>query len=277
VPQVLSPRLARASVLWAVLAAVGAAFFVSSLLLVVLFMAARFLGAPTEWIGGVATVAATATALSVAYTVGGRDAVLVYAGILILDRLLGLLGLMRFCLAIVSDSSVCSPFAYILGLWPEAVGVVLAYQLVRWMRAMDGDRNPLLEAAGALALTQRVVASFLGAFLLPATQFEAGLGVLASAVAAGVACGLVLVRRVPESHQWRSLGLIALVVLGVWLLVSLPSFVGQVGIGGTIAIAGLNLIGFASPLVETGVAALVLYMAAARKVTATQRERPQGT
>jgi hypothetical protein len=91
-----------------------------------------------------------------------------------------------------------------------------------------------------------------------------------SAVAGGIACGLVLLRRVAESRQWRSLAIIAIVVVGVWLLVGLPTFVGQVGIGGAIVIGGLNLIGFVSPLVEVGVAALVLYMAAARKVTATQ-------
>lgn len=260
--------------LWAVLAAAGAGFFVSSVILVLLVLATRFLGIQTEWIGGLATVGGTATALSVAYTVGGPYAVVVYAAILILERLLGLPGLVRFCGALVSGSQVCSPFSYILGIWPEAVGVVLASQLVRWMRTNEGDRNPLLEAAGALAITQSVVASILGAFLLSASQFESGLLVLFSAVGGGVACGLVLHTRVPEPQQWRSLGLIGLVVIGVWLLVSVPSFAGQVGIGGVIAIGGLSLIGFASPLVEVGTAALVLYMAAARKVTATERERP---
>jgi hypothetical protein len=51
--------------------------------------------------------------------------------------------------------------------------------------------------------------------------------------------------------------------------VSVPLFAGQVGIGGAIAIGGLDLIGFMSPLVEVGAAALVLYMATARRVTAT--------
>jgi hypothetical protein len=167
---------------------------------------------------------------------------------------------------------MCSPFSYVLGLWPEAVGVALAYWLVRvrWMRRTDGDRNPLLEAAGALALTQGLAAAILSALLLSAGAFEAGLLLLFSAAAGGLACGLVLLRRVAESHQWRTLGLIALVVVGVFLLVGLPSFMDQVGIGGAIAVGGLNLIGFVSPLVEIGAAALVLYIAAARKVTATE-------
>lgn len=261
-----SPRFARAPLGWALLAAAGAGFFVSSAILVVLIVMARFVGLPA---GELATVGATATALSVVYTIGGRGAALAYAGILVVEHLLGLPGRLRFCLAIVSESSVCSPISYIVGLWPEAVGVALAYRLVRWMRTRDGDGNPLLESAGALALTQGVILSILGALLLTTSGFESGLLLLASAIAGGVACGLVLLRRVAESRRWRSLGLIALFVVGVWLLVSVPSFTGQVGIGGLIAIGGLNLIGFGSPLVEVGAAALVLYIAAARKVTAT--------
>jgi len=253
-----------------VLAAFGAGFFVLAALSLVLNTAARFLGAPVQWVGGVATAGATATALSVAFTVGGRGALIVYAGIVVIERLLALPGLMRFCLAIVSESPVCSPFSYILGLWPEALGVALAYWLVRWMRTTDGNGNPLLEAAGALALTQGVAAAILGALLLSASALTAGFLLLVSALAGGVACGLVLLRRVPESRQWRSLAVIALVAVGVWLVVGLPAFVGQVGIGGTIATGGLNLIGFVSPLVEVGAAALVLYMSAAGKVTAAK-------
>ena len=268
--RVPNPRFARASLLWAVLGAFGAGFFVSSAILVVFTVVTRSLGGPAQWVGGVATVGATATALSVAYTAGGRGAVSVYAAIVILERLLGFPSLMRFCLGIVSESPVCSAFSYILGLWPEAVGVAFAYWLVRWLRTAAGDDNPLLEAAGALALTQGVAASLLGVLFLSASAFEAGLLLLISAVAGGVACGLVLVRRVAESRQWRVLGVIALVDVGVWLLVSVPTFVGQVGIGGAIVIGGLNLIDFASPVIEVATAALVLYMAAARKVSATE-------
>ena len=270
--RVPNPRFAPASPLWAVLAASGAGFFVSGVLVVVLTMTARLLGAPLEWVGGVATLGATATALSVAYTVGGKSAVIVYAGIVVIERLLGLPGLMRFCVAIVSESPVCSPFSYILGLWPEVLGAAAAYWLARvhWMRTTDGSGNPLLEAAGALSLTQGVAAAILGALLLSASAFEAGLLLLVSAVAGGIACGLVLLRRVAEARQWRTLVIIAILVVGVWLLVGVPSFMGQVGVGGTILTGGLNLIGFVSPLVEVGVAALVLYMAAARKVSSSQ-------
>lgn len=262
------PRFARSSALWAVLAAAGAGFFVSSTILVVFTLLAPFLGLPAEWVGGVATVGALATALAVAYAIGGIGAAVVYAGILVVERLLGLPGLMRFCAAVL-ESSVCSPLSYAVGLWPEAVGIALATRLVLWMRTTEGEGNPLLEAAGALALTQGIVISILGAVLLSTSGFASGVLLLLSAVAGGLASGLVLLRRVTEPRRWRALGIIAIVVIGVWLLVSVPSFAGQAGIGGTIAIGGLSLLGFAAPILEVGSAAIVLYMAAARRVTAT--------
>ena len=265
--RVPNPRLARSSALWAVLAASGAAFFVSSTILVLFTLVARFLGLPTEWIGGIATVGGLATALSVAYAIGGIGAAFAYAGVVVVERLLGLPGLMRFCAAVL-ESSVCSPLSYVLGLWPEALGIALATRLALWMRTTDGDGNPLLEAAGALALTQGIVISILGAVMLSTSGFASGVLLLLSAVAGGVACGLVLLRRVTEARRWRALGIIAIVVIGVWLLVSVPSFAGQAGIGGTIAIGGLSLLGFAAPILEVGSAAIVLYMAAARRVAA---------
>jgi hypothetical protein len=261
-----NPRVARAPVFWSVLAAYGAAFFVSAALLVVFMLFARFFGLPTAWVGGLATVAATATVLSVAYTSGSRDAVLICAGIIILGHVLALLGTARFCLAIVSDAPFCSPFSSVLGLWPEATGVALAYRLFRWWRVAEGSGNPLLEATGALALAQIIVASILGALLVTASPFESGLLVLLAAAAGGVGCGLAIVCRVDESRQWGSLLIIAVVVGAIWLIAGVPSFLGQIGVAGGIAIGGLGLIGVASPVVEVGAAAIVLYMAAARKV-----------
>ncbi|MDQ2914843.1 MAG: hypothetical protein M3T56_16570 [Chloroflexota bacterium] len=264
-----NPRVARAPLVWSVLAAYGAGFFVSAAILIVFTLFARFFGLPTVWVAGLATVGATATVLSVAYTSGSRDAVLICAGILTFGHVLALLGTMRFCLAIVSEASFCSPFSYVLGFWPEATGVALAYRLLRWWRVAEGSGNPLLEATGALALAQIVVASILGALLVTASPFESGLLVLLAAAAGGVGCGLAIVRRVDESRQWGTVLIIALVVAAIWLIAGVPSFLGQIGVGGGIAIGGLGLIGVASPVVEVGAAALVLYMATARRVTAT--------
>jgi len=263
-----NPRFARSSLPWAVLAAAGAGFFVSSTILVLFMLLARGIGLPTEWVGGVATVGAIATALSVAYTIGGTNAVVVYAGILVVERVLVLVGLARFCVAVI-ESSVCSPVTFVLGLWPETLGVALATRLVLWMRTTEGEGNRLLEAAGALALAQGVVVAILGAVLISTSSFTSGVLLLLSAGSGGLACGLVLLRRVPEGRRWPWLGVIALAVMGVWLLVSVPTFVGQVGIGETIAIGGLNLLGFAAPFIEVASAALVLYVAVARKITAS--------
>jgi hypothetical protein len=263
-----NPHVARAPLLWAVVTAYGAGFFVSAAILIVFMLFARFFGLPTEWVGGLATVGATATALSVAYTAGGRDAVLICAGIFIVEHVLTLPGAMRFCLAIVSPTSFCSPLSYILALWPEVLGVALAYRLVRWWRVAEGSGNPLLEAAGALALAQNIFASILGALLVTTSPFESGLLVLLAAVAGGLACGLAVLRRVAEPRRWASLVIVALVVVGLWLVVGVPSFLGQIGIGGKVAIGGLSLIGLASPVIEMGTAALALYIAAARKVSA---------
>jgi hypothetical protein len=269
-----NPRVARASLLWSVLAAFGAGYLVSVAILVPLTLFARVFGLPTEWIGGLATLGATATTLGVAYASGGRDAVIVCAAVFVLEQFLSLLGTMRFCLAIVADAPFCSPIAYVLGLWPRAIGIALAYRLVHWWRVAEGNANPLLEAVGALALAQMIVASMLGALLVSTSTFEAGLLLLLATAAGGAACGLTILRRVAESRQWGMLGVIGVVVVGTWFVVGVPGFAGQVGIGGAIAVGGLNLIAVASPLIEMGVAGLVLYMAAARKLSAAQRQTP---
>jgi drug/metabolite transporter (DMT)-like permease len=111
--------------------------------------------------------------------------------------------------------------------------------------------------------------------MVTTSPFESGLLVLLAAVAGGVACGLTILRRVEESRHWGTLVIIGLVVVGIGLLVGVPSFVGHVGIGGAISIGGLSLIGFASPLIEVGIAALALYMAAARKLSVTTGQGPQ--
>lgn len=269
-----NPRVARAPLLWSVLAAFGASFFVWVAIAIPLTLFARLFGLPTEWVGGVATAGATGTALSVAYTGSGRDAVLICAGVFVLEHLLSLLGTMRFCLAIVSEAPFCSPISYVLGFWPRALGIALAYRLVHWWRVAEGDGNPLLEVAGALALAQSLVTAVLGALLVSTSAFMAGLLLLLAAVAGGAACGLTILRRVDESRQWATLGVIALVVVGSWLVIGAPAFLGQLGIGGAIAIGGLNLMAVASPLVEVGSAAVVLYMAAARKLSTAPGQTP---
>ncbi|HEV8537081.1 MAG TPA: hypothetical protein VGR87_15360 [Candidatus Limnocylindria bacterium] len=264
-----NPRVSRVSLTWAVLAAYGAGLLVGAAVTILLSVLFRLVGAagPAPALQ-LATVAGTGAALAGAWTIGGRDAIVVYAALFAAERLLVLTGVLRFCVAQISGAPLCSLPSYILGLWPYFLGAGLAYLLVRWLRAADGDRNSTLEASGALALTQSVLGAALAALLLSATTFEGGIAVVLAAVLAGVACGLVLLRRVAPTRQWLTLGVIAVALLGPWILVSVPSFAEVVGVGGGIAIGGLGVLGLFTPLLELGAAALVLYLAAARKVSA---------
>ena len=239
------------------LAAFGAGLFVWIAIVIPLTLVARLFGLPTEWAGGVATAGATATAVSVAYTGSGRDAVLICAAVFALEHLLSLLGTMRFCLAIVSDAPFCSPISYVLGFWPRALGIALAYRLVHWWRVAEGNANPLLEVAGALTLAHVLVSAMLGALLVATSPFLAGFLLLLAALAGGAACGMTILRRVAEPRQRAMLGVIALVVGGE-----------------TIAIGGLNLMALASAILELGTAAVVLYMAAARKLSIASVQMP---
>jgi hypothetical protein len=268
--RVPNPRVRRAPLAWGVLASYGAGYFTTAAVLIVFTLIARALTTSLDWVNALATLAGTAVALSVAYVAAGREAVIVYATLFVIVQSLSLAVRLRFCIGIVSDAPFCSVFAYVLGLWPEAVGAAIAYKLVGWFRVSEGDRNPLLEAAGGLALVQGLLSALLGLLLASAGQFESGVLVLAATLAGGIACGQVLLRRVAESARWRTLAYIAVAALGVWLFVSLPLFSSQIGIRGTIGFSGLGLIGFLAPVFEIGAAAMVLYLAAARQLSARE-------
>jgi hypothetical protein len=270
--RVPNPRVPRAPLGRSILFAFGASLFVGIAIGMFFMLFARLFGLPTQWVGGLATLGATATALAVAWTSRGRDAVIVYAAIFVAELVLTLPGQLRYCLAIVSATPTCSTFSYVLGFWPQALGAAAAYWLARWFRAAEGTEAPILEAAGALALAQSFLGAILAGLLLSTSTLESGVAILLAAVAGGAACGLVIVRRVPEpSRQWTILAFIAVALVGSWMVIGIPQFMGQVGIAGGIAIGGLNLLAFASPLVEVGAASVVLYMAAARKVRVTER------
>jgi hypothetical protein len=266
--RVPSPRVAGAPLLWSVLAAFGAALFVSAVLTTPLGLM-RLMGdlGPIRT-GQLIGAIAIGVAFAVAWVAGGRPAAIAYGGILVLERVLAVPSLMAFCGQIGSADTFCSLPSYLLGSWPVVLGIGIAYVLVRWIRRSEGDRNQLLEAAGALALVQALLGRLYSALFTSASGFESGLAFAAVAVIAGVACGLVLLRRVAPTRRWPVLGLIALAVVGPWLLLSVPQFMEQVGIGGGLAIGGFGLIGFAAPLVQIAAATMVLYIAAARQVAA---------
>ena len=267
-----NPTVSRAPLLWAILAAFGAALFVGAAVTVLFSLLYRLFSIPSDaWLPRpfqLSAIATIATALAVASISGGRQAVAAWAAIILFERFVSLWGLGKFCGTISPAPPLCSPIGYVLGLWPDVLGVALGLRLVRWFRVGAGSANPVLEAAGALAVIYGLLAAAQSVLTVSTSSFEAGLLGIAAAVTAGVACGLVLLARVPAARQWRTLGIVALGVTGPWLLVSLPAYLESVGIADKIATTGLNLLEFFAPLVQVGSAAFVLYIAATRKVTA---------
>jgi hypothetical protein len=274
--RVPSPRFARASSLWAVLAAFGAGFFVSAVVTIIFALLFRSttretpIPAPFE----LARVAGTAASLAVAWIVGRRSAVAGYVGIVVLERLLGLPSQLRFC-GNGSDPNLaaafCSVGSYVIALWPQVLGAALAFALVRWLRAGEGDRNPTLEAAGAFVVVQGVGGSLLNASLGPATAGspEWPLLLLLVAIVAGIAMAFTILRH--ARRHWRTLGIVALVLVAEFGILSLPTFVSQILLArGTNLIGPFDLLAYFSAFFAIGAAALVLYIAAARKVAATE-------
>jgi hypothetical protein len=264
--------------MWAVVAAFGAGFFVSAVVTIIfsLLFRATTRDTPLPNAFELARITGTAAALAVAWIAGGRSAVAGYVGIVALERLLGLPSQLRFCDAYGSDPNLaaggaCTIGGYVIALWPQLLGAALAFALVRWMGAGSGVRNPTLEAAGAFVVVQGVGGSVLNAVLGPATAGDASwpLMIMLVAIVAGMAMGYTILRR--ASRQWRTLGIVAFVLAAEFVILSLPTFVGQVlATRGTNLLGPFDLLAYFSTVFVIAAAALVLYISAARKVTSTQ-------
>lgn len=274
--RVPSPRVARAPTLWSVLAGFGAGFFVSGVVLILLSLLFRSttretpLPAPFE----LARAASTGAALAVAWIAGGRAAIAGYAGIEILERLLGIPNQLRFCATLASDPNiaaggVCSLGNYVIAFWPQVLGVALAFAIARWLRAASGDRNPTLEAAGAFALRQGLGGSIVGATFGSASPDSPGalLLVVFVPIAAGIALGYVILRR--ASRRWRTLGIVALMLAAEFVVLALPTLTSQLALTRGVSLLGpVQLLSYVASFFAIGAAALVLYMAATRRATA---------
>ena len=276
--RVPNPRFARASPLWAVLAAFGAGFFVSAVVTIIFSLlfrsTTRDTPVPTPF--EVARLAGTAASLAVAWIAGGRSAVAGYVGIVFLERLLGLQSQLRFCAAYGSDPNLaaggaCTIGGYVIALWPQLLGAALAFALVRWLGAGPGDRNPTLEAAGAFVVVQGVGGSVLNPVLGPATAGDTSwpLMIMLVAIVAGIAMGYTILRR--ATRQWRSLGIVAFVLAAEFAILSLPTFVSQILLArGTNLMGPFDLLAYFSTFFAIAAAMLVLYIAAARRVTSPE-------
>ena len=265
------PRVARVPFPWAILTAAGAAFFVGALLTIFFAVALRIFGAyPAGWASGLVTAASVGTAIGVASVAGGRSALFAYAGWIVVERFVTLTFQLRFCGTVFPAPSSCSFFGTLTTLFPYVLGGLLGYVVMRWLRVVDGEPNHLLEIAGALALPEALAFTFFRVLFGSPTDLEAALTQLLVALVAGVACGVLLRRRITDpARQWRLLAIVGVVVLGVWLLVALPAFAEQIGVGGRVAVGLVGIVAVIFPFVELGVAATILYMAEARRLTAT--------
>ncbi|OLD52633.1 MAG: hypothetical protein AUI58_02050 [Chloroflexi bacterium 13_1_40CM_2_70_6] len=261
------PAIAPASLPFAVLAAFGAGLFVDAALRVPLGLVFQALGLPVglaRFVFQLVTLLATAAAAAVAWRSGGGDAARVYVAILAIERVLGLPALLRFC-AVVQQEFSCGPLAYVLGLWPLLLGLALSVPVRRRLRIVAGDRNPLLEAGGAFVLANDAVVRSYGALAGQATGSEGGLAALLGAVAGGIACGIVIARRAPR--HWRTLGLVALAVLGQWVVTSLFPFFAAAADTRTLTFRDPAIVfALAAPAFGVAAAVVILYMAAARQV-----------
>jgi len=255
VRRIPNPPIARAPLLWSVLAGFGAGYFVWAAILIVfalLFGAFGIpSGAPLPRPFELAAVTRTGVALAVAWTAGGRNAVTVYATVRVLELVLGLPAQFRFCGAIIGPApTACSFFSYLLSLWPLVLGVALAYWLAPRLRSSTDNANPTMEAAGALSATQTVAGTIVAVLFVGSASIGSGILAIGGVVAAGLACGVVLLRRVTPERQWLTLGFVALAAIGPWAVTSLPPFVQQIGVGGGLAISGLSLVAFVAPQVS---------------------------
>ena len=269
------PRVAHASLFWSVMAAFGAGLLVSSIATIVFSLLLQSVSrdAPIPAPFELARLAATAAALAVAWVAGGRNALTAYLVLVVVEDLLSLPGRLRFC-AVEGDArfaDVCSPARFVIALWPQMLGVALAFALVRWIRTAEGDRNPTLEAAGVFAFVQIVAVSLGNLATGPVSSGTpvAPLTILAIAIAAGVAMGYTVLNR--ATRTWRTFGIVALIIAAEFVLVSLPLFVSQVREArGANLIGPVELAAYFSQVFALGAAAIVLYIAAARKVTAAE-------
>jgi hypothetical protein len=256
---------------WSLLAGAGAAFFAHAAVLIVFTILYGIFGittsAPLPRAVDLANAVAIGVGVGIAYVSGGRPPAVAYAALLVLERLVALGSQGRYCAAIEPTPFGCTFIGSLLGLWPYVLGGALAYMITQSARGVSGDRNPVLEVAGALHLARIVVFGDLAFVFASSSEFQGATLQVIGAVAVGLACGAAVLRRIELQQQWRMVAIVGMVSLGEWLIVSIPAFLSQVGVGGRMAIGGLGVASLFSPLLEIGAVALTLYIAAARRVT----------
>jgi len=270
-PRVSIP-LAGSSLPWAILAGLGAGFFIAApvrVLASLLYSVPRTTELQPPTVPELGTIAATACAFAVAWRAGGWLAAEGYLAFVAFERVLTIPRLIATC----TDprlAGVGSPFAdrctlggQLIALWPVATGGVLAFVIARALSRSGGSTNGTLEAAGGLVFAQALW-SPLTDFVLVRTSSSApdvtGFTVfnLGSALTAGIVAGLLLARR--SRWAWRGFAAIAAVVLIQFVWFSLRTLLASLAYGADFyQIGGVaGLLGFGAPLLMLAAAAVVL-------------------
>ncbi|TMG71865.1 MAG: hypothetical protein E6H81_02030 [Chloroflexi bacterium] len=264
--------IGRTSIGWAILAGIGAGFFAAE---IVRIAASLLLSSPrtTELRppsgADLATIAATAFALAVAWRAAGWLAAEGYLAVMAVERLVGLPTLLRTC---TDPNFASAPFfadrctvgGQLLMLWPVALGGVLALALVRGSVRSSASTNGTLEAAGVVALVQALLSPLANLILfaepLPARTnpdpATVAAFIVAQAAIAGIIAGVVLARR--SRWPWRGFAAIAVVVLIGYLWFSMPSILRALGSPDLGGLTSIGLISFGAPLYMLAAAAIAL-------------------
>lgn len=221
------PRIAREPLAWATLSAIGAALLVDFLLLVLFSGIGRVVDLrlpipPFQ----IRDILGSAAAVAVALRAGGPRALLLYLAYLVLTMLVGLPGTLGLCERLGErlggQMDFCTVEGYLLGRWPDVVGLAIGALAARGLGPRRGT-NTLLSAAGTY--TVMTVPAILAFSLLrdpmtPRPLDAMAVGTIVSAVA-GVIAGLVL--RARRGRLWHA-ALIAGLLALAWLVPNLPAF-----------------------------------------------------
>jgi len=213
------PHVAREAPAWAALSGFGAAWLVGSSGQVVT-MVIRIAGFrdPASWASGAFAIAGATFGAAVALRAGGRrglpwygGGLIVVAGLTFATQLPGYLDICARQLGLFE----CSPMTLALPHVYTAAGVLLSVVAVRFVLSGASGANTVLNAAGALTLTQSaLVALWRLPSFLPADP-TAGLALGLGFVAAGMlAAGIVLRIRGADARPAIMFGAI---VTALWL------------------------------------------------------------
>jgi hypothetical protein len=235
VARLQKPTIARETVGWALLSALGAGFFVGGIVHVALIPIYPALFPATEphpaWLTPslIGNVAAAVAAGAVALRAGGIAAIAAYVAYELLRLLAAFPGRALFCersrggVAVDLPGGVtgCDFASVVTEHWPVWLAIALGMLAAGLLRGPVGDANWLLRGAGALVAIATILGSAVGFFItvggvnVDPMPFNALFLVIE--IFAGIAAGVLLAR-----SPLAGAVLVALLIVGPTLAFTLP-------------------------------------------------------